>query len=69
MAKIYQLMVDDKQINNLYYTEDDAIENATQIARDSLDLETMQVVEVWEAEEIEDIPVDCLEWTLRTIRF
>jgi hypothetical protein len=64
MATVYQLMSGDEQIGDIYYDVHDAIDNARQIAR-----ETNIYVELWEAEEIEDIPVDCLEWTLRTIRF
>ena len=58
MATIYQLMIDDKQIGELYYNEGDVINDATQLS-----IEREEHVEVWGAEEIEDIPVDCLEWT------
>ena len=58
MATIYQLMIDDKEIGELYYNEGDAINDATQLS-----IEREEHVEVWGAEEIADIPVDCLEWT------
>ena len=65
MTKIYQLMIGMSQIGDVYYDRDDAIENAKQIARD-----TGMRVSVWEAEDIEDVPVDELDWTiLTTIRF
>lgn len=59
MAKIYQLMIDNEQINDVYYDENDARDNAVQII-----LDTGMIVEIWEAEEVEDIPLDLLEWTL-----
>lgn len=68
MTKIYQLVIGGDEMRYLYHDETDAIEKATQIARDSLSLETMQVVEIWEAEEIEGVPVDELDWILSTIR-
>ena len=58
MAAIYQLMIGKKQINDVYHNEDDAARSAMQIAIDS-----GEVVEVWEAEEIEDTPYDELEWS------
>lgn len=67
MATIYQLMVEDKQINDLYYNEDDAIDNATEIAIDSLCQEDLQIVEIWEAEEAEGLDADLLDWRLLTI--
>ena len=59
MAKIYQLMIGRKQINDLYYDEDDARENAMQIA-----IDTGDPVEIWAAEEHAVIPVDLLNWRL-----
>lgn len=55
---IYQLMIGKKQINDVYYSKDDAANNATQIAMD-----TRGTVAVWEAEEIEGIPYDELDWS------
>ena len=62
MAKIYQLMIDDEQIRDLYYNESDAIENATQIAIDA-----KQTVAIWVAEEVEGVPVDALEWSISRV--
>jgi hypothetical protein len=62
MAKIYQLMIDDEQIRDLYYNESDAIENATQIAIDE-----KQTVAIWVAEEVEGVPVDALEWSISRV--
>ena len=62
MTTIYQLMSGDKQIGELYYDFCDAINNAEQISR-----EENVPVEIWEAEDVEDIPVDCLEWTLSKV--
>jgi hypothetical protein len=63
MATVYQLMIGKKQIGDLYYNEDDAINGAMQIAIDS----GCGVV-IREAEEIEDTPYDELEWnTLRVV--
>jgi hypothetical protein len=62
MAKIYQLMIDDEQIRDLYYNESDAIENATQIAIDE-----KQTVAIWAAEEVEGVPVDALEWSISRV--
>lgn len=65
MTKIYQLMIENEQINDVYYNEDDARANATQIHSD-----LGMTVTIWEAEEIADAPYDVLEWTtLITIRF
>ena len=62
MEKIYQLMMGKKQVNDLYYDETDAFENAKQIV-----IDTGKTVEIWVAEEIEGVPVDALEWTLNRI--
>lgn len=59
MSTIYQLMIDDRQIKDLYYNADDATGNAMQIAKDR-----KESVVIWEAEEIEGIPVDALVWTI-----
>ena len=59
MTKIYQLMLGRKQVNDLYYDRDDAIENAKQLVR-----ETGIPVSVWVAEDIEG--VDELDWTTLT---
>ena len=65
MAKIYQLMIGNNQINDLYYDRDDATENAKQLT-----LDTGMPVAIWEAEEIEGVSVDVLDWTtLTTVRF
>ena len=65
MTKIYQLMIGRTQINDLYYDRDDAVENAKQLT-----LDTGMPVSIWEAEEIEGVSVDVLDWTtLTTIRF
>lgn len=61
MEKIYQLMIEGDQICDLYYNENDAIENAKQIA-----IDTGMPVSIWEAEEIEGVPVDTLDWTTLT---
>jgi len=60
MATLYQLMSGDKQIGEICYDFRDAINNAEQISR-----EENVPVEIWEAEDVEDIPVDCLEWHLQ----
>lgn len=63
MAAIYQLMIGRRQINDLYYDRDDAIENAKQ-----LNLDMGMPVSVWVAEDIEGVSVDELNWmTLTTI--
>ena len=65
MAKIYQLMIGITQIYDLYYDRDDAMENAKQLS-----LDTGMLVSIWEAEEIEGVSVDVLDWTiLTTVRF
>ena len=61
MTKIYQLMIEKSQINNLYYDRDDAIENAKQLVRDK-----GMPVTVWVAEDIDGVPVDELDWTTQT---
>ena len=62
MTKLYQLMIGRKQVNDLYYDRDDAIENAKQLVRD-----IGLPVSVWVAEDIEG--VDELDWTtLTTVR-
>ena len=64
MTKIYQLMIGKNQINDLYYDRDDAVENAMQLT-----LDTGMPVSIWEAEEIEGVSVDVLDWTtLATVR-
>ena len=74
MTKMYQLMIGrtqvndlyfgKTQINDLYYDRDDAIENAKQLT-----LNTGIPVSIWEAEEIEGVSVDVLDWTtLATVR-
>lgn len=59
MAKIYQLMIDREQISDLYYDKHDAKNNALQAC-----IETMETVEIWEAEEIDGIPYDMLDWSM-----
>ena len=59
MNKLYQLMIGKKEINDLYYNEDDARENAMQAA-----IDTGLPVTIWVAEEVEGVPVDELEWRL-----
>lgn len=59
MEKIYKLMIDNEQVNDVYYNENDARDNAVQII-----LDTGMIVEIWEAEEIEDVPYDALEWSI-----
>ncbi len=59
MTKLYQLMIEKNQINDLYYDRDDAIDNAKQLVRD-----TGLPVSVWVAEDIEG--VDGLDWTTLT---
>ena len=61
MTKIYQLMIEKSQINDLYYDRDDAIDNAKQLVRD-----TGSSVSVWVAEDIEGVSVDELDWTTLT---
>ena len=61
MTKIYQLMIGRRQVNDLYYDRDDAIENAKQLVRD-----TGMPVSVWVAENIEGVPADELDWTRLT---
>ena len=61
MAKLYQLMIEKSQINDLYYDRDDAIENAKQLVRDK-----GMPVTVWVAEDIEGVSVDMLGWTILT---
>lgn len=63
MTKIYQLMKNGKQIGDVYYNWGEAISNAMQIAIGSRTVGLDGRVEIWEAEEIEDIPYDALEWT------
>ncbi len=62
MTKIYQLMIGKKQINDLYYNEDDARENAKQIA-----IDTGKTIVIWVAEEIEGLELCQLEWSLNRI--
>jgi hypothetical protein len=66
MGKIYQLMMGKKQVNDLYYDETDAFENAKQIVIDTdKPIEIWdKPIEIWVAEEIEGVPVDALEWFL-----
>ena len=64
MTKIYLLMNGNSQIGDLYFDRDDAIENGKQIARD-----TAMPVLIWEAEDIDGVPIDELDWTLSTIKF
>ena len=59
MTKIYQLMIGRRQVKDLYYARDDAIDNAKQLVRD-----TGISVSVWVAEDIEG--VDELDWTTLT---
>ena len=59
MTKMYQLMIEKNQINDLYYNMADAIDNAKQLVRD-----TRTPVSVWVAEEIEGVSVDMLDWTV-----
>lgn len=59
---IYQLMIDDNQIGDVYYNENDAVDNAMQIAIDS-----KEIVTVREAEEIDGVPYDVLEWTISRV--
>ena len=61
MTKLYQLMIEKSQINDLYYDRDDAIENAKQLVRDK-----GMPVSVWVAEDIEGVSVDVLDWTTLT---
>ena len=61
MTKLYQLMIEKSQINDLYYDRDDAIENAKQLVRDK-----GMSVTVWVAEDIEGVSVDVLDWTILT---
>lgn len=61
MTKIYQLMAGKSQIYDVYYDRVDAIENAKQLVRD-----TGMSISVLEAEEIEGVPVDVLDWTTLT---
>ena len=61
MAKLYQLMIEKSQINDLYYDRDDAIENAKQLVRDK-----GMPITVWVAEDIEGVSVDVLDWTILT---
>ena len=61
MTKLYQLMIEKSQINDLYYDRDDAIENAKQLVRDK-----GMPVTVWVAEDIEGVSVDVLDWTILT---
>ena len=59
MAKLYQLMIEKSQINDLYYDRNDAIEIAKQLVRDK-----GMPITVWVAEDIEGVPVDELDWTI-----
>lgn len=52
-------MIDDRQVKDLYYNADDATDNAMQISKDA-----KNSVVIWEAEEVEGIPVDALVWTI-----
>ena len=61
MTKLYQLMIEKSQINDLYYDRDDAIENAKQLVRDK-----GMPITVWVAEDIEGVSVDVLDWTILT---
>ena len=61
MTKIYQLMIGRRQVNDLYYDRDDAIDNAKQLVRD-----TGLPVSVWVAEDTEGVSVDVLDWTILT---
>lgn len=62
MATIYQLIIDDNQIGDVYYNENDAFKNAIQLA-----IDTEESVAVWEAEEIDGVPYDVLEWSLNKV--
>ena len=59
MAKLYRLMIGRRQVNDLYYDRDDAVDNAKQLVRD-----TGLPVSVWVAEDTEG--VDELDWTTLT---
>ena len=59
MTKLYQLMIGRRQVNDLYYDRDDAIENAKQLVRDK-----GMPVTVWVAEDIEGVSADELDWTI-----
>ena len=59
MTKLYQLMIGRRQVNDLYYDRDDAIENAKQLVRDK-----GMSVTVWVAEDIEGVSADELDWTI-----
>ena len=61
MAKLYKLMIEKSQINDIYYDRDDAIDNAKQLVRDK-----GMPVTVWVAEDIEGVPADELDWTILT---
>lgn len=51
-----------KQIGEICYDFRDAKNNAEQISK-----EENVPVEIWGAEDVEDVPVDCLEWHLQGI--
>ena len=60
MTKLYQL-IGGRQVNDIYYDRDDAIEYAKLHVRD-----TGMPVSVWVAEDVEGVPVDELDWTTLT---
>lgn len=60
MSKIYKLMINNEQINDVYYYACDAIAEAAEVVVD-----TSEPVEIWVAEDIKDVPLDKLKWYLR----
>ena len=66
MATIYKLTADDEQIGDIYYNENDAVDNAIQIVIDPKN-PIRRSVGVWVAEEIEDVPLDALDWVISRV--
>ena len=62
MARIYQLMIDERQIGDIYYNEHDAIDNAEYLARD-----LNETVAIWEAEEVEGLDAELLDWAISMV--
>lgn len=58
MVRIYKLIVEGKQIGDIYYNWDEVLFNARWLF-----IEFLNDVEIWGAEEHDVIPHDMLEWT------
>lgn len=63
MAEIYQMMVDKKDVGELYYDFDDVMRDAAYASSDD-GAYNGKIVHVFYATERDGVPVDCLDWDL-----